>query len=298
MSNIKLYDWIPFFAEVCCRLVEIGELPMTDKRDREIRNDKMEKLSRELFGDGAAIMNAKNLPANPFSFVYTLAAKKDTGFYKKVKEVMSLNAPAPTDLIFPTPRHNAAVIAPDGNVDGVWELFACTYRAKDAKEISDDVFVKFIKMRTVGLSSSTQCMFLINPCCYLPLDETGALAYLRKQHPNEFREHAAIEREVARGQLRFHELLERVRKHFVCLKPYEINLFAHLKVINPTVKKANLKVDEDDNMLVAEIEPYKTELARIEKMLGCKNFWQMMRHCRLYPCCLRRCRIFKRFHKK
>ena len=298
MSNIKLYDWIPFFAEVCCRLVEIGELPMTDKRDREIRNDKMEKLSRELFGDGAAIMNAKNLPANPFSFVYTLAAKKDTGFYKKVKEVMSLNAPAPTDLIFPTPQHNAAVIAPNGNIDGVWELFACTYRAKDAKEISDDVFVKFINMHTVGLSSSTQCMFLINPCYYLPLDTTSALKHLHKQSPNVFDKHTTIAGEVVHGQLRFHELLERVRKQFACLKPYEINFFAHLKVINPTVKKANLKVDEDDNMPVAEIEPYRAEIARIGEFLECKDAWQKMRHCRFYPCCLRRCRIVKLSRKK
>ena len=293
MSNIKLYDWIPFFAEVCCRLVKIGELPMTDERDLEI-----ERLARELFGDGAAIMNAKNLPANPFSFVYTLAAKKDTGFYKKVKEVMSLNAPAPTDLIFPTPRHNAAVIVPNGNVDELWELFACTYQAKDAKEISDDDFAEFIKMHIVGLSSSTQCMFLINSCCYLPLDETSALEHLRNQPSTEFEKHDDIERKVAHGKLRFHKLLERVRKHFVCLKPYEINLYAHLKVVNPTVKGAKLKVVEDGSMRVAEIEPYKTELARIEKMLGCKNFWQMMRHCRLYPCCLRRCRIFKRFRKK
>ena len=292
MSNIKLYDWIPFFAEVCCRLVKIGKLS-ADERDR-----KMEELSREVFGDDAMIVKPENLPANPFAFVYTLAKKSNNNerFYKHVKKVMRLNAAVPTDLIFPTPINIAFI--PVGAIERLWKLFFCVYQACNAKHFDNEQFVEFFRMRNVGLKSSTQCMFLINPCCYLPLDTTSALEYLREPPFNEFEKHDAIQNNIANGQLRFHELLERVRKQFACLKPYEINLFAHLKVVNPTVKEANLKVDEDDDTPVAEIEPYRTELARIEKVRSGKCNWLAMICRRLHWCYLHRYSICKLFHKK
>ena len=289
MSNIKLYDWIPFFAEVCCRLVKIGELPTVDERTRE-----MEELSRKVFGNSTRV--------NPFSFVYTLAAKRSKGnkqvLYKKTKKVMSLNAPVPTDLIFPTPPNVAALMAPKRCIDKLWKTFACVYQARNAKCLSNEQFAELVCTPKFGLSSVTQCIFLINPCCYLPLDEKSALKYLRDRRLGKFADHDTIEKKIKDRKLRFHEdLLEPVRKHFACLKPYEINLFAHLKVVKLTVKKANMKIDEDDNLLVAEIEPYCMEIALI-KVLTNKRALLAMICRRLYSCCLRRCRIVDLFRKK
>ncbi len=277
MSNIKLYDWIPFFAEVCCRLVKIGELS-ADVRDRE-----MAALAREVFGDKAMILKPENLPVNPFAFVYTLAKKSNNNeiFYNHVKKVMRLNAAVPTDLIFPTPPDITPT--PEGDIERLWELFFCTYQARSAKHFGDEQVAEFLHVRNVGLASSTQCMFLINSCCYLPLDKKSTLEYLRRQFPNEFGEHSAIQSSIANRQLRFHELLERVLKHFPCLKPHEINLFGYLKVSRPDI---------------AETEPYRTEIARIEKVRGGKCNWLAMICRRLRLCHLHRYSICKLFHKK
>ena len=274
MSNIKLYDWIPFFAEVCDELVKIGE--RSAERDCE-----MEELSRKVFGNSTRV--------NPFSFVYTLAAKRSKGnkqvLYKKTKKVMSLNAPVPTDLIFPTPPNVAALMAPTRCIDKLWDTFACIYQARNANCLHNERVAELVGTPKFGLSSATQCMFLINPCCYLPLDEKSTLEHLRKCGHKEFADsQQTIENRIKNGELRFHEgLLEPVRKHFACLQPYEINLFAYLKV------------NKSKN---AGIEPYRTEINRIGEFLECKDAWQKMRHCRFYPCCLRRCRIVKLSHKK
>ena len=278
MSNIKLYDWIPFFAEVCCRLVKIG------KHSAVVRDRKMEELSREVFGDDAMLVKPENLPVNPFTFIYTLASKNDAGFYQEVKKIMSLNAPAPTDLIFPTPPAINPLVAPKGDIKKLWKLFSRIYRARHAKRLCNCHFVKFLRMKNVGLANATQCMFLINPSCYLPLDKSAALEYLRNRPDSDFEGHGTIEEKIMNEEVRFHKgLLKPVRKHFACLQPYEINLFAYLKV---------------NNSKNAGIEPYRTEINRIGEFLECKDAWQKMRHCRFYPCCLRRCRIVKLSRKK
>lgn len=232
--GVTLYDWVSFFKEISQKLAEIGDLSASN------RDQRMKELARTVFKDGA-ILRPEFAPINPFSFIYTLASKNaaDTpvrlmdarGFFGRAKEAFGVVSAVPTDGIFPVPPAvntlvGGSLTTPD-EIDNLWSLFATVARAKNYTALSNEAFLGCVSKRGISTRNLSQCLFLINPDCYLPLDKNGFLS-LCSMHPMGRKMSARqIILSIKRGDYQFHDIIEVSRNMFPGCKPYEINHFAY-----------------------------------------------------------------------
>ena len=227
--KITLYDWVPFFKEITTKLVEIGE-QTPENRDR-----RMEELTRSIFEKGP-ILESKFLPVNPFSFIYTLASKNEVNdrkkFYDNAKKFLEVSSPVPTDDFFPTPNPVNTLVGniptDSTSVNEIWSIFTTVATASEPSKLTNEVFLKCLSKPQIGLANFSQCLFLINPDCYIPLDSQSSLSVLHKIHPERWPTVNNIQTEIKQGKYKFHDVLADIRNHFPGCKPWEINLFCYL----------------------------------------------------------------------
>jgi len=232
--GVTLYDWVPFFKEISQKLAEIGDLP-ADNRDQ-----RMKELAHEVFVDGV-ILNPEFAPINPLSFIYTLASKNNAeqavrlmdsrGFFGRTKDAFGIYSAVPTDGIFPVPPAVNTLVGGNltspAEVNDMWSIFTTVARAENYTALSNEAFLGCVNKRGITTRNLSQCLFLINPDCYLPLDDNGFLS-LCSMHPMGLKMSASqIILSIERGDHQFHDIIEISRNMFPGCKPYEINHFAY-----------------------------------------------------------------------
>lgn len=232
--GVNLYDWVPFFKEISQKLAKIGDLSAGN------RDQRMNELARTVFKDGP-ILKPGFSPVNPFSFVYTLASKNNAeqavrlidgrGFFGRAKEAFGITSSVPTDGIFPVPLAvNALVgggLTEPAEVNNLWSIFTTVARANSHTALSNEIFLNCVKKSGIRTRNFSQSLFLINPDCFLPLDEHGFLP-LFEMHPmgRGMTANQTI-RSIERGNVKFHDIIDASRNIFPGCKPYEINHFSY-----------------------------------------------------------------------
>jgi hypothetical protein len=228
-SNVKLYDWVDFFTELSGKINEL--------RDNDDKDSKLFEYAKQSFGEGSAICKFEYV--DPFSFIYYLAQRNTRNqkdrYFSAVKDVFSLDSDIPTDIIFPTPTPNSTTLYHDGqtyNNDVLWNMFGTACAGDD---FSDEDFLTFLQLKTVGCSKLTQTLFLINPESYLPIDKN---IYLTEE--DTYKSYAELEKAIYKtGFSPCKEAMDDISKHFPGCHLYEINLLSYLKTSN--------KISEPEN---------------------------------------------------
>ena len=222
-----LYDWVPFFKAISQKLVEVGA------KSPQERDQRMEELANKIF-EGGAILRPEFLPINPFSFIYTLASKNGTtdkhDFYSRAKTAFGISASVPTNDYFPTPPALATIVGHEpAHGNDLWKVFTTVVKAKKITDLSNEDFLECLKKPGIGLANISQCLFLINPDCYLPLDKQSYLSVFKIQDDRWNRIEHIIEA-IKVGAYQLHDVLKNSQEIFLGCKPYEINFFSYLYV--------------------------------------------------------------------
>lgn len=227
VSNVELYDWVPFFKEVCAALFEIGK----SKIDR---TQILRKTALQIFGNNHAF--SKYSLIDPFSFIYALAQKNTANqkveVYNKVIDILNLSSKDPSDTIFPSPSPNSSVfffsengyITRDGqkiNADILWDCFA---DASTRGTVNEEHFKIIISLKGVRTTKLTQVLFLINPAKFWSIDTNSLwLPIFSEYETTEIK--SQIEEQ---GLQRYLHVLELFQNSFPGCKFYEINLLCWL----------------------------------------------------------------------
>ena len=165
----EIYDWVPWFRELAKKIEAGGETYLI-KKAKEV--DWGNKRSLLEFGD-------ENI--DPFSFFYYLAqnntSHRRASVYGSVNEKFAISDAPPktggeSTYIIPTPPGPATALFHDRknfNPTLLWKLFR--QAVKDKPEIQAEDFREVLEIKQVGVRKLTQCLFLINPQHFIPIDK-------------------------------------------------------------------------------------------------------------------------------
>ena len=165
----EIYDWVPWFRELAKKIETGGKTYLIDKA-KEVDWGNSRRLLE--FGD-------ENI--DPFSFFYFLAqnntSHRRVSVYKSVNEVFAISDEPPktggeTTYIIPTPPGNATALFHDKqnfNPTLLWKLYR--QAVKDEPEIRAEDFRDVLEINQVAVRKLTQCLFLINPQHFIPIDK-------------------------------------------------------------------------------------------------------------------------------
>jgi len=172
-SNVILYDWVPFFQELCTSIASLAQ-------NEQTRNEKLKEKALAVFGPDHAL--TKYSMIDPFSFIYSLAQKNTSNqkneIFGKVKAAFEISNSLPTDWIFPSPPPNTKSLFfnhgsyttndnEEINSSVLWEAFNSV---SGNIEISANAFQTILRLKNVGVAKLTQTLFLINSSLYTPID--------------------------------------------------------------------------------------------------------------------------------
>ncbi|MDD9857998.1 MAG: hypothetical protein OXU96_08140, partial [Gammaproteobacteria bacterium] len=221
-----IYAWVPWFEALARKIDEGGEAYL------------VECAKRVNWGKGdPALLKYGDEFIDPFSFFYFLAQKctrrRVRTVCASVSEVFGIDdtellseSSLKYGLIFPIPPaiakalfHSAdSTSEPEGNPNLLWNLFR---QAMSGGNLAPADFKAAVEIKNVGVQKLTQCLFLINPRFFMPIDKgtfrfNDALdlpvykeAKSMLKHENGFQEYEAM--------------LDRFRAAFPKCEFYEIN---------------------------------------------------------------------------
>ena len=213
----KDYIWVPWFSELARKISENGEADLIEKSS-EVNwiNDEPALLA---FGD-------ENI--DPFSFFYFLASKmwinEQETVYSSVHTVFEMDAQCPGESIIPVPWmnflfHNGENFDPEI----LWSLFR---KAVDnEKSVDQQNFSNVLGISGVGVSKLTQCLFLINPERFFPVDKQKGLT--RLLGPSAYAREKAIN--SVNGFKHYESILKNIKNFFPGCSFPEINQFLYLQ---------------------------------------------------------------------
>ncbi len=222
----EIYAWAPWFKALAGKIAEGGEGYLIEKV-KEVKWGK----------DTPALLMYGDDSIDPFSFFYFLAQKNTTQqyitVYTSVGEVFGIDSQIRDDLlseqnrergfIFPAPTPNTmALFHDDGNGDPelLWRLFR--QAIQPGANINADDFSGAFKIKNVAVTKLTQCLFLINPHCFMPVDK-GSFKFHTGLNLPSYRE-AKKEIEKPNGWKYYKEtMLSGFRTAFPECAIYEIN---------------------------------------------------------------------------
>ena len=211
------YIWVPWFIELARKISKNGESYLIEK-SKEVNWIK-KNPALLAYGD-------ENI--DPFSFFYFLASKnsrhQQKPVFSSVHEVFEMEEQRPSVCTIPTPAFN--LLFHDGNnfrPDLLWSFFR--EAVDDEKSIDQQNFRNVLGIPRVGVSKLTQCLFLINPERFLPMDKhMGGVTELLGLSAN------ALVNEISSeiGFERYETIMEGFKNLFPgCAFP-EINVFLYL----------------------------------------------------------------------
>ena len=166
----EIYDWVDWFRKLAKKIEAGGEAYL------------IEKANAVEWGSNHSLLNYGDENIDPFSFFYFLAQKNTSNqrepVYESVNEVFAIADNPPetgygSTYIIPTPSPNAAALFHDGqnfNSDLLWKLFR--QAVKDKPDVQAEDFHAALNIPYVGVIKLTQCLFLINPRCFISIDNS------------------------------------------------------------------------------------------------------------------------------
>ena len=171
----EIYAWVPWFEALAKKIAEGGEAYLIERAKKVDWGRDNPALINPQYGD-------ENI--DPFSFIYFLAQRNTTNqrepVYKSVGEVFDINSDILLSdksqkygFIFPMPPPHGVALFHDGatgNPKLLWEVFR--HAVSGNTGVNPDNFKKILEIKNVGLSKLTQCLFLINPNYWMPVDNT------------------------------------------------------------------------------------------------------------------------------
>lgn len=230
------YDWVTWFRKLALKIDAEGEAYLSDKANQV---NWQEKKPNHLVYYGEDNID-------PFSFFYYLAKKNTTNqlkpVYTSVNEKFEIAEEPPfipdnEKFPFYSPTAKAIATFHDGktfNPALLWKLFR--QAVKDEPEINAKDFHDALKIKQVGAIKLTQCLFLINPYCFIPIDHNFKL--LIGEHNQILRKSTNIDKKVEANLDRitksitteggwniYRNEIERIRQTFPGCHLYEIAWF-------------------------------------------------------------------------
>ena len=218
----EMYDWIPWFGELTRKIADGGPEYLIEKAKRV---DWVKSKSLLEYGD-------ENI--DPFSFLYFLASKSTINqrktVYESVKKEfgMQLSLPDTEDdnlFIFPAPLPQNTLFhlgEGTGNPDLFWEIFRQSTQPSPILTPKDFKTALKDETKNVDVSKLTQCLFLINPKHFLPIDDQTCFAseYMGLPNLKEIKKRMRGENGWSYYQ---GELMDKFRQTFPECELYEIN---------------------------------------------------------------------------
>ena len=207
----EIYSWVPWFRELAKKIETGGETYLIEKA-KEVDWGKNRRLLE--FGDEKI---------DPFSFFYFLAFKNTKNFrksvYHSVHRVFDISGEPPETggadtFVFPTPSGFNILFQDEPEL--LWRLFR--QAAKDKPNIQAEDFDAVLKIRNIKIAKLTQCLFLINPHSFFPIDWC-----FEKCFPDE--------RDQSKGQDSWQfckRAIDTMIQHFPGCQLYEISTICYL----------------------------------------------------------------------
>lgn len=161
-----IYDWVPWFRALSARIVEVGEQGLIDRARKVEWGPKEPALWK--FG-------VENI--DPLSFVNFLSSKNGNhSVFESVHDTFKIDTPLmnkemPEAWVFPTAMPlKANFLGKDGPKPKLfWRLFRQVQ--PDEPTLDDDTFRGPLEIKGIGVAMLTQAMCLVNPYCFLPIDD-------------------------------------------------------------------------------------------------------------------------------
>ena len=254
----EMYAWTYWFNWLTDALNETEETRLTEiVKEFGWVQDKPSSLKPEYGG--------KNI--DPFSFLYFLASKNTTEEqrkteYAKVQRQFSAvgkrdypDATEKNQFIFPTPPPQNTLFhrGDSGNPELFWKIFKKLKRifkeleknsqALKTENFPEDFTKDFTKdfkvaleVKGVGVAKLTQCLFLINPWCFLPIDEQTCFASECMDLPDFDKIEKKMEGKD--GWKYYQELMKKFEDTFPKCKLYEI--YTALRLLKDRADKENI----------------------------------------------------------
>ncbi len=230
----NLYDWVPWFQALAKKIADNGKEYLVS-RAKQVDWDKEEPRLLQ-YGD-------KNI--DPFSFFYFVAQcnKRETKtrerIYKSLDAVFEVSRPELLSLlsashedfkgfIIPTPPFTAPVLffpgRDEGNPDLLWSVFRCAVNTPD--KISHQDFNRILNIGTVGVAKLTQCLFIINPISFMPIDEGIFESSVAMNLPS----FSDTQKQISgsNGLGKYQAIMKKFKFSFPGCSFYEINTALHL----------------------------------------------------------------------
>lgn len=219
----EFYAWVPWFKELTKKIADGGETYLAE-RARQV----------DWANDDPALLKYGDRNIDPFSFFYFLASKNKTKqrdlIYENVgktfdienKEIFSEKSKE-DGFFFPVPSPPFKLLlfhdSGKGNPDLLWKLFR--QAADDNAELKPETFHSALKIKQVGVAKLTQCLFLINPDCFMPIDPKTIKLHKALGLPSW--DSAREEVEKQNGWENYQSMLEKFKAVFQGCSFYEMN---------------------------------------------------------------------------
>ena len=216
-----IYAWVPWFQELARKVAEGGEAGLIERAKQIVWAH-----------DSPALLNYGDENIDPFSFLYTLASKNDISplkpVYRNVSKIFDIDCDRlfsedsqSHGLCFPVPPGVGTLFHNKGEGDPklLWKLFR---QAQQDGEIDPNDFSKALDINGVAVRKLTQCLFLINPLRFLPIDHQ-TLRFHEDIGLPAFTEADNQIREKDSGLKNYQSLLKKFQHAFPKCDFYEIN---------------------------------------------------------------------------
>ena len=168
----EIYDRVPWFRELAKNIEAGGEAYL---------NDKAKQVD---WGNNPSLLNYGDESIDPFSFIYFLAQKNTRNqrepVYTSIHEIFEISGKLPAPGMEELYNHPTPPSSPPASAlfhdtenfkpDLLWKLFRQAVKSdKDNLYIEPENFKLALDIENVGVPKLTQCLFLINPECFLPI---------------------------------------------------------------------------------------------------------------------------------
>lgn len=233
----EVYAWVPWFGDLTKKIAEGGEEYLIEKAKKINWGHEDPALLK--FGD-------ENI--DPFSLIYTLASKNTPKLcepiYRSVSEIFAIDCERlfsgnshEYNFYYPTPPgvgtlfHNGA----QGDPELLWEFFR--QAVKGSADVDPKDFHNVLKINNVGVAKLTQCLFLINPMKFMPIDK-GILKFHEALNLPAIKLAEKQINEGDNGWKNYQSMLGKIKSTFPACGFPEINLTLYLmsrdkKLVDP-----------------------------------------------------------------
>ncbi len=223
LEQESMHRWVPWFRELAAAMADMDPIQFHEVAQQVKWTGKIGQIN-SLLMRGCM---------DPFSFLFFLARRNDRRLrlqcYRSVHSLFGLKEAIPDyDMSIPTPPGNAsqqfqAVRESDDEarskqLSDLWSLFR--QAVQDESVIDHIVFSEVLSIESVTVKKLTQCLFLINPRVFLPMDFEAGSRFLVDE--------LDVEREIEDrkdGLNNYFRLIERLKSLCPGCENYEIYQF-------------------------------------------------------------------------